>query len=84
MKKKTVSKAATMIYVARLKKGYTQLELGRMLGHNYGNFIAMIENGVSMVPIKMIPQLSNLLDLDPKKLLREVMICRYPTVAKYM
>jgi hypothetical protein len=46
--------------------------------------IAMIENGVSKVPIKMIPQLSNLLDLDPKKLLREVMICRYPTVAKYM
>jgi hypothetical protein len=23
-----------------------------MLGHNYGNFIAMIENGVSMVPMK--------------------------------
>lgn len=52
-----------------------------MLGHSYGNFIAMVESGVSMVPIKMIPQLSNLLDLDPKKLLREVTICRYPTVA---
>jgi hypothetical protein len=31
MKKKTVSKAATMICFARQKKGYSQLELGRYL-----------------------------------------------------
>jgi transcriptional regulator with XRE-family HTH domain len=56
MEKKTVSNAVTMIRFARLKKGYTQLELGRMLGYNYSNFIAMIQNGVSMVPINMISQ----------------------------
>lgn len=82
--KKPVSKASKMIRTARLKKRWTQRQLGKMLGHNYGNFVGMIETGASQVPFDMIPQLSSLLDLDPKKLLREVMICRHPDLAKYL
>ncbi|MDX9788811.1 MAG: helix-turn-helix transcriptional regulator [Desulfobacterales bacterium] len=82
--KKTVSKASRMIRDARVKKGWTQLQIGKMMGHNYGNFIGMIESGASQVPFDMIPQLCSLLDLDPKKLLREVMLCRHPELAKYL
>lgn len=82
--KKPVSKASLMIRAARLQKGWSQRQLGGMLGHNYGNFVGMIETGASQVPFDLIPQLSSLLDLDPKILLREVMICRHPTLAKYL
>lgn len=78
------SKASQMIREARIKKGYTQSQLGTMLGYGYGNFVGMMENSASQIPIDLIPKLSELLNLNPKKLLKEVMICRYPTVAKYM
>jgi len=78
------SRASRMIREARLKKGYTQSQLGTMLGYGYGNFVGMMENSASQIPIELIPKLSELLDLNPKKLLKEVVICRYPTVAKYL
>ncbi len=44
----------------------------------------MMENSSSKIPIDLIPKISELLDLNPKKLLKEVMISRHPTVAKYL
>ena len=82
--KKTISKASKMIRTARLRKGWTQRELGLMLGHSYGNFIGMLESGSAQIPVGIIVPISNLLGLDPKKLLREVMICRHPDLAKYL
>ena len=82
--KKSVSKASRMIRNARLKKRWTQQQFGKMLGFDYGNFIGMMESGQSQIPINLIPRLCDLLDMDPKKLLKEVMVCRYPGVAKFL
>jgi transcriptional regulator with XRE-family HTH domain len=78
------SKASQMIREARIKKGYTQQELGTMLGYEYGYFVGMMENSSSKIPIDLIPKISELLDLNPKKLLKEVMTSRHPSVAKYL
>jgi len=82
--KKAISKASKMIRTARLRKGWTQRELGLMLGHRYGNFIGMLESGSSQIPLGIIVPICNLLSLDPKKMLREVMICRHPDLAKFL
>jgi hypothetical protein len=35
-----------------------QSQLGTMLGYGYGNFVGMMENSASQVPIDLIPKLS--------------------------
>jgi transcriptional regulator with XRE-family HTH domain len=82
--RKSASKASEMIRKARKKKGWTQQELGTMLGYGYGNFVGMMESSASKIPFDLIPRLCELLDLDPRKLLKEVMISRHPTVAKFL
>ena len=84
MAERARTSAGNMIREARLAKSWSQLELGKMLGYDYGNFIAMIENGKSMVPIDKIPVICDILGINPKELLREVMLCKHPSVAKYL
>lgn len=81
---KTRSKAGEMIREGRLAKGWSQRQVGKMLGYGYGNFVTMVENGDSLIPLDKIPILCELLDLDTKALLKEVMICRHPGLAKYL
>jgi len=59
-------------------------EFGRWRTLLGDNFIAMLESGSAQIPLGIIVPISNLLGLDPKKLLREVMICRHPDLAKYL
>ncbi|MBC2734068.1 MAG: helix-turn-helix transcriptional regulator [Desulfobacteraceae bacterium] len=84
MEERIRTSAGKMIREARMDKGWTQRELGKMLGYDYGNFIGMIENGNSILPIDKIPIISEILGLNPKKLLKEVMLCKHPGVARYI
>ena len=76
--------AGKMIRNARIEKGWSQRELGKMLGYDYGNFVGMIEVGKSKLPIEKVPLISELLGINPKQLFREVMIDRYPEIVKYI
>jgi hypothetical protein len=49
-----------------------------MLGYKQANFISMVETGQSELPFEKIPLPCELLDLDPRELLREAMTSRYP------
>ena len=82
--KKSVPKASRMLRNARLKKRWTLRQLGKMLGYGYGNFVGMMESGQSQIPIELVPLLCDLLDMDTKKFLKEVMVCRYPGAARFL
>jgi transcriptional regulator with XRE-family HTH domain len=69
---------------AREAGGWTQAELGKMLKYKTGNFVMLIESGNADIPPKKIPLLSEILGLDPRALLKEVLSVRYPELAKYL
>ena len=73
-----------MIKEARITKGWPQLELGKMLGYRYGHFVGSLENGKAEIPYEKIPALSELLDLNPRELLKDVMSIRHPEVVQYL
>jgi transcriptional regulator with XRE-family HTH domain len=78
------TRAGSMIKQAREARGWSQLELAIMLGYKRGNFLSMLETGASELPFEKIPLLCELLDLDPRELLREAMTSRYPNLVKYL
>jgi len=84
MSTKRRTRAGALIKRTREAKGWSQLEFGKMLGFKRGNFICMVESGQSDLPFEKIPIVCELLDLDPRELLREAMSSRYPNLVKYL
>jgi transcriptional regulator with XRE-family HTH domain len=78
---KTIGK---IIQKARSKKGYSLADVGKLLGYRYGNFIGMIENGKSPLPLEKIPAICEALDLDAKELFKRVMEIRHPKLARFI
>lgn len=73
-----------IIKKARLRKDYSLANVGKLLGYGYGNFVGMIENGKSPLPLEKIPAICEILDLDPKQLFKQVMEIRYPELARFI
>jgi transcriptional regulator with XRE-family HTH domain len=57
---------------SREEAGLTQLALARELGYTSAQFVSNWERGIAMPPMNMLPELSKLLHIPPKKML-EVM-----------
>ena len=55
MSKAKAPRIGRIIREARMSKGYSQAQLGRMCGLKYGNFITMIESGKSDIHYNLKP-----------------------------
>lgn len=57
---------------SREDAGLTQLALARELGYTSAQFISNWERGIAMPPMNMMPELSRLLHIPPKKMLEVI------------
>lgn len=64
--KKTKKKISLGEYIKkmRLDKGYSQAELALNLGYMSPQFISDWERGISTPPVKKLPELANLLEVN--------------------
>ncbi|MFN8846051.1 MAG: helix-turn-helix domain-containing protein [Bdellovibrionales bacterium] len=65
----------------RIKTGMTQLELAQRLGYKIPQFISLIENGHSKVPLNIIADLSAILKI-PENLLLDLLLSAYEKEAR--
>ena len=49
-------------------KGYSQSELSTLLGYKNGQFISNVERALCNIPLKMLPKVSEILDIAPDNL----------------
>jgi hypothetical protein len=49
-------------------KNYSQSELSAVLGYKNGQFISNVERGLCCVPLKMMKQISEVLEIDPSEI----------------
>lgn len=45
-------------------KGYSQSELSHLLGYKNGQFISNVERALCNIPLKMLPKICEILDID--------------------
>ncbi|MCG8636296.1 MAG: helix-turn-helix transcriptional regulator [Desulfobacterales bacterium] len=55
-----------LVKKARLENELSQLELAKLLGYNYGNFIGMIENGTAKFPRENVLKFAKALRVQPE------------------
>ena len=60
---------------ARLKKGFSQIELSNVLGYESGQSISNWERGLGEVPIDKLGKIVRVLDIDEGKLVRLILKC---------
>ncbi|MFN7730166.1 MAG: helix-turn-helix domain-containing protein [Bdellovibrio sp.] len=60
----SIEKIAAMIKEARLAKGMTQAQVAKLVGFQSAQFVYMIENNISKVPLDVLGKLIHLLGLD--------------------
>lgn len=65
--KKKKSPLGQLIRVHRLKCGLTQAELANKLGYSIPQFISLMENGHSKIPLEVLGELISLLSIPEKK-----------------
>jgi transcriptional regulator with XRE-family HTH domain len=65
----------------RIKAGMTQLELAQKLGYKIPQFISLIENGHSKVPLNIISDLSNILKI-PESIILDSLVTTYEKEAR--
>jgi transcriptional regulator with XRE-family HTH domain len=54
-------------------KGYSQSELSHLLGYKNGQFISNVERGLCNIPLKMLNRISQILNITPEELKREIL-----------
>jgi transcriptional regulator with XRE-family HTH domain len=74
--KKYNLKIGTLIREYRLKAALTQLELAYKLGYEIPQFISLIENGHSKVPLNVVAQLITHLGI-PERLILNALVEAY-------
>jgi len=57
---------------------YTQIQIAKMAGFKRPNFLSMMKDGTSKIPVSRVPALSRALNTDPKIFLRLVMEDYFP------
>ena len=65
----------------RAKAGLTQQELAKQLGYKIPQFISLIENGHSKVPLNIIAELVSILKI-PKDLVLDTLVSAYEKEAR--
>jgi hypothetical protein len=64
---RTFKNIAQLIRTKRINhpKSYSQSDLSILLGYKNGQFISNVERGLCNVPLKMMKQISDVLDIEP-------------------
>lgn len=65
----------------RTSAGMTQLELAKKLGYEIPQFISLIENGHSKVPLNILGQIMTFLNI-PEKVIVDALLDSYETDAR--
>ncbi len=84
MKKKQMQKHSilgTLIKDYRTKSGLTQLELAQKLNYSIPQFVSLMENGHSKIPLNVLGQLISILNIPEKKAL-DLLVEIYKNEAK--
>lgn len=80
MKKQQVHLGA-LIRDYRLKAGLTQIELATKLNYSIPQFISLMENGHSKIPLNILGQIISVLNIPEKKAL-DLLVSSYIKEAK--
>ena len=73
-----------IVAIRRDEVGMTQGELARALGYKNTNFISMIENGQSEVPVDRAVDIANALGIDARFFTERVLRKRHPSIANVL
>ena len=65
-------------------KNYSQSELSQMLGYKNGQFISNVERALCNVPLKMLPKVSQILDISPTDLKSAMLEDHQQTLENYL
>ncbi len=63
--------------------GYSQLELSTMLGYKNGQFLSNIERGLCNIPLKVLREISTLLEICPEEIKSVMLMDQAETLDKY-
>ena len=85
-KKRCFSHIAKLIREKRVNhpKNYSQSELSQMLGYKNGQFISNVERALCNVPLKMLPKVSQILDITPSDLKSAMLEDHQQTLENYL
>ena len=79
--KKQQMRLGSLIKEYRLKAGYTQLELATKLDYSIPQFISLMENGHSKIPLNVLGKIISILSIPEKKAL-DLLVDIYKNEAK--
>lgn len=79
--KKSPKPVGQIIKEYRQKSGMTQMELAEKLGYDIPQFISLMENGHSKVPLNVLGQIISYLSI-PEKAIMESLLDAYEKEAK--
>lgn len=85
-KKRCFSHIAKLIREKRVNhpKNYSQSELSQMLGYKNGQFISNVERALCNIPLKMLPKVSQILDIVPADLKHAMIADHQQTLENYL
>ena len=85
-KKRCFNHIAKLIRERRVNhpKNYSQSELSQMLGYKNGQFISNVERALCNVPLKMLPKVSQILDITPSDLKQAMLEDHQQTLENYL
>jgi len=85
-KKRCFSHIAKLIREKRVNhpKNYSQSELSQMLGYKNGQFISNVERALCNIPLKMLPKVSQILEITPTDLKQAMLEDHQQTLENYL
>ena len=85
-KKRCFNHIAKLIREKRVShpKNYSQSELSQMLGYKNGQFISNVERALCNIPLKMLPKVSQILNISPADLKRAMLDDHQRTLENYL
>ena len=85
-KKRCFNHIAKLIREKRVShpKNYSQSELSQMLGYKNGQFISNVERALCNIPLKMLPKVSQILNISPADLKRAMLDDHQQTLENYL